>query len=300
MPVPIEEYLVYDRSIYPVSTSSASLKTASQLNSTQPLSRISPTRVIQPSDHNELKNPVSNAVVSFAIETAKFGYGALIFCSGRQGCQSTAALVSQAMLGGLDVEDKILNRRKDVISELRSLPVGLDETLGKTMIRGVAFHHAGLTVEERDIVTDAYDKGIINFIVATCSLAAGINLPARRVILQGARMGRDLIGPAMLRQMRGRAGRKGKDEIGESYLCCQKTDLEEVAQLLDADLPMVESSLTPKKRGIKRDLLEVITVRLATHMAAIQEYVQRTLLYHTMDRAHLNDMVATTLEELIT
>ena len=300
MPVPIEEYLVYDRFIYPVSTSSAFLKTASQLNSTQPLSRISPTRVIQPSDHNELKHPVSNAVVSLAIETAKVGYGALIFCSSRQGCQSTAALVSEAMLGGLDVEDKVLDRRKDVISELRSLPVGLDETLGKTMIRGVAFHHAGLTVEERDIVADAYDKGIINVIVATCSLAAGINLPARRVILQGARMGRDLIGPAMLRQMRGRAGRKGKDEIGESYLCCQKTDLEEVVQLLDADLPMVESSLTPEKRGIKRALLEVITVKLATHMAAIQEYVQRTLLYHTMDRAHLNDMVVRTLEELIT
>ena len=65
-------------------------------------------------------------------------------------------------------------------------------------------------------------------------------------------MGRDLIGPAMLRQMRGRAGRKGKDELGESYLCCEKADLEEVAQLLEADLPMVESSLTPEKRGIKR------------------------------------------------
>lgn len=134
----------------------------------------------------------------------------------------TAALVSEAMLGGLDVDDKVLDRRKDVISELRNLPVGLDETLGKTMIRGVTFHHAGLTVEERDIVADAYDKGIINVIVATCNLSAGINLPARRVILQGTRMGRDLIGPAMLRQTRGRAGRKGKDEIGESYLCCQK------------------------------------------------------------------------------
>lgn len=52
--------------------------------------------------------------------------------------------------------------------------------------------------------------------------------------------------------MRGRAGRKGKDEIGESYLCCQKSDLEEVVQLLEADLPSVGSSLTPGKRGIKR------------------------------------------------
>ena len=52
--------------------------------------------------------------------------------------------------------------------------------------------------------------------------------------------------------MRGRAGRKGKDELGESYLCCQKVDLEDVAQLLEADLPIIESSLTPEKRGIKR------------------------------------------------
>jgi len=301
MPVPIEEYLVYDNSIYPVSSSSAFFKTASQLNSnsTQPLSGVNPVRVIQSSEYIELKSPICNAVVSLAIETAKAGYGALVFCSARQACQSTALLVSEAMPAGFDVDSKVPDLRKDVLSDLRSLPVGLDETLAKTIIRGVAFHHAGLTVEERDIVAEAYDKGILQVIVATCSLAAGINLPARRVILHGAKMGRDLIGPAMLRQMRGRAGRKGKDEIGESYLCCQKADLEEVAQLLEADLPMVESSLTPEKRGIKRALLEVITVRLATHMAAIQEYVQRTLLYHTMDRAPLNTMVTTTMEELI-
>ena len=52
--------------------------------------------------------------------------------------------------------------------------------------------------------------------------------------------------------MRGRAGRKGRDEIGESYLCCQKTDLEDVTQLIEADLPIIESSLTPGKNGIKR------------------------------------------------
>ena len=57
---------------------------------------------------------------------------------------------------------------------------------------------AGLTTEERDLVANAYDQGTIRVIVATCSLAAGINLPARRVILQGARMGADLVGPSML------------------------------------------------------------------------------------------------------
>ena len=252
VPVPIEEYLVYENLIYPVSTSSAFFKTASQLNSSAPLSDISPIRRIESSSHNELRNSVSNAVISLTIETAAAGYGALIFCGGRQACQSTALLISEAMPGSVDVEDEKLDRRKDVISDLRSLPVGLDETLARTVLRGVAFHHAGLTIEERDIVAEAYDQGIINVIVATCSLAAGINLPARRVILHGARMGRELIGPAMLRQMRGRAGRKGKDELGESFLCCQKADIEEVTQLLEADLPTIESSLTPEKRGIKR------------------------------------------------
>ena len=52
--------------------------------------------------------------------------------------------------------------------------------------------------------------------------------------------------------MRGRAGRKGKDEVGESFLCCQPNELDEVMQLLKADLPQVESSMKPEKRGIKR------------------------------------------------
>ncbi len=249
-PVPIQEYLVCDRAIYVTSTSSAFYRTASQLNSTQPLLGVSPSRQIQNSDHHELRNPTVDAVVALAIETAKAGFGALVFCSSRQGCQNTASLIAKAMTN--EVDDIILDRRQDAVNELRSLPLPLDETLEMTIIRGVAFHHAGLTAEERDIVAAAYDTGVIKVIVATCSLAAGINLPARRVILQGAKMGRDLIGPAMLRQMRGRAGRKGKDDVGESFLCCEKADLEEVVQLLEADLPAVESSLTPEKRGLKR------------------------------------------------
>lgn len=52
--------------------------------------------------------------------------------------------------------------------------------------------------------------------------------------------------------MRGRAGRKGKDDVGESFLCCQTSDLEGVLELLAADLPVLESSLVPEKRGIQR------------------------------------------------
>ena len=116
--------------------------------------------------------------------------------------------------------------------------------------------------------------------------------------------------------MRGRAGRKGKDEIGESYLCCRKADLEEVAQLLEADSPPLQSSLTTEKRGIQRyfpliwshscmlmsiirALLEVVTVRLATQANAIREYISRTLLYHMISQRDALRMVDQTLAQLV-
>ena len=217
---------------------------------------------------------MNNAVVALAVETASKKYGALVFCSSRQGSQSMASLIAQAMPPDTP---EILNKRMDILAALQALPGGFEST-SKTVMSAVGFHHAGLTVEERDIITEAYDHGLLQVMVATCSLAAGINLPARRVILNGARMGRDLVGPPMLRQMRGRAGRKGKDEIGESYLCCQKKDLEAVAYLLEAEMPPAESCLTPGKRGVKRALLEVIAIRLATTRDSINDYIQRSLL----------------------
>jgi len=78
--------------------------------------------------------------VSLAIETVRAGYGALVFCSGRQGCQLDAILISQAMPAEIEISTDVLDRRKQVVTELRSLSVGLDPCLEKTIPRGVAFH----------------------------------------------------------------------------------------------------------------------------------------------------------------
>lgn len=65
-------------------------------------------------------------------------------------------------------------------------------------------------------------------------------------------MGRDFVGPSMLRQMRGRAGRKGKDELGETFLCCRKDELEQVVDLMHSEMPRVTSSLNTDKQRIQR------------------------------------------------
>ena len=65
-------------------------------------------------------------------------------------------------------------------------------------------------------------------------------------------MGREFVGPALLRQMRGRAGRRGKVPIGETYLCCREGDLEQVVQLMHAELPEVSSCLNFENRRLQR------------------------------------------------
>ena len=131
---------MYDNSIYPISSSSALFKTASQPNSTPSRAQNAPVRTIMNSDHIELVKPVPNSVVALAVETANSGFGALVFCSSRLACETTAALVATAMPTSQELSNEVLDRRKEVLSNLRSAPVGLDEIFEKTVIRGVAFH----------------------------------------------------------------------------------------------------------------------------------------------------------------
>ncbi|WDK14254.1 DEAD/DEAH box helicase [Colletotrichum graminicola] len=299
-PVPIEEHLVYEGNVYPAATMSELLKTANHLKTgTQPeLLTSKAIRRVEPSGHKEFQDPVLNAVVSLASETARAGYGALVFASSRYGCESDARWIARVMPMQNELDPALVEKRIDLLAELRSLGTGLDPVLEETVPMGVAFHQAGLTIEERDLIASAYDTGVIKVCIATCSLAAGINLPARRVILHNARMGRDFVGPSMLRQMRGRAGRKGKDEVGETYLCCRKDDLEKVVDLMHAEMPHITSGLTTDKQRIQRALLEVIAVRLATSRDSLDEYIRKTLLSHSSSLEALQECVEASLQNL--
>ena len=298
-PIPIEEHIVYNGQIYSTDDARGFLSPASQGQSTvstqQPIQSL---RSVVKSLHRELENPVTNAVVALAIETMLAGYGALIFCSSRSKVQNMAQLISQTVATD-SISPTVLAERQNVLAALQAAADGFEDTFNATILCGVGFHHAGLTVEEREIVADAFDRGVLRIMVATCSLGAGINLPARRVILDGTKMGMDYIGPAMLRQMRGRAGRKGKDEVGETYLCCHKAELEAVAMVLDAELPAVESRLDVGNKGVKRALLEAVAVGLCSTTESAKAYVQSSLLWHTNDHQCILELATAALDELL-
>lgn len=143
----MEEHLVFDNSVYSASTAKNFYNTATQLSKqTQGQTQLSsqirpePIRAIQPSPDKQLSNPLVNAVVSLANETARSGYGALVFCSSRSQCENDALLISQVLPRPEETDSLVMEKRLDLLSELRGTSTGLDPFLGKTIPVGVAFH----------------------------------------------------------------------------------------------------------------------------------------------------------------
>lgn len=112
--------------------------------------------------------------------------------------------------------------RKPLVARVRLQGGNHGEALAALIERGVAYHHAELSEELCTLVEMGFRSGTIRALTATSTLAAGVNLPARRVIFRQAYVGRlsrdNWLSPTRYLQMAGRAGRLGLDSAGEAIL----------------------------------------------------------------------------------
>ncbi|XP_057525105.1 helicase and polymerase-containing protein TEBICHI isoform X3 [Amaranthus tricolor] len=223
-------------------------------------------------------------VVELCNEVVQDGHSVLIFCSSRKGCESTAKHISMYLKKfSVKIQDES-SEFTDVFSAidaLRRCPVGLDPVLEETLPSGVAYHHAGLTVEEREIVETCYRKGLVRVLTATSTLAAGVNLPARRVIFRQPKIGCDFIDGTRYKQMAGRAGRTGIDAKGESVLICRPEEIKRIKALLNDSCPPLQSCLSEDKNGMTHAILEVVASGIVQTANDIHRYVRCTLLNST-------------------
>ncbi|XP_009946472.1 PREDICTED: DNA polymerase theta-like, partial [Leptosomus discolor] len=233
-------------------------------------------------------------VVSLCYETVCDGHSVLLFCPSKNWCEKLADIIAREFYCLQQAESSAKNSAlvpvvvdregiDEVLDQLKRSISGLDSVLQRTLPWGVAFHHAGLTFDERDIIEGAFRQGLIRVLAATSTLSSGVNLPARRVIIRTPMFGGKLLDILTYKQMAGRAGRKGVDTEGESILVCKPSERSKGTALLQGSLKPVCSCLLRREgegvaSSMKRAILEIIVGGVANTPDDVQTYASCTLL----------------------
>ncbi|XP_030638851.1 DNA polymerase theta [Chanos chanos] len=239
-------------------------------------------------------------IVSLCFETVRDGHSVLLFCPAKNWCEKLADSIAREFYnfhhrGQLKKQSSpedytvFLDQEglSDVVAQLKRSPAGLDPILQRTVPWGVAFHHAGLTFDERDILEGAFRQSYIRVLVATSTLSSGVNLPARRVIIRTPVFHGYLLDIMTYKQMVGRAGRKGVDTVGESILVCKESERLKGVCLIQGSLKPISSCLVKREgegvtTSMLRAILEIIVGGVASTPQEVRTYASCTLFAASM------------------
>ncbi len=162
--------------------------------------------------------------IKIMLDTVERSKQALVFVATRKSAEATAERLSEAVKNALPAGDAV-ELKKLAYDTLNTLeyPTKQCERLAKCIAGGIAFHHAGLVAKQRKLIENAFKSNLIKGIVATPTLAMGMNLPAYRVLIRDAKRYYALTGWSFIpvldyAQMSGRAGRPQFDSHGEAIL----------------------------------------------------------------------------------
>lgn len=229
----------------------------------------------------------------------------LVFENNKKGIEESAKLlakqIGQSAASSRTNESENKRKLREVLQNLQNdgIPivkaqlthssVKVDDDLMQAIEFGVAFHHAGLPMEHREIVEEAFKRGCIKVLFATSTLSSGVNLPARKVIIKTPcdYTGKRMMDVLTYRQMIGRAGRKGMDDIGESILLCDKYQ-EEIGEKLTKALPTnitscLSARIADSSACLQRALLEAVVIGLIKTDEQVDDYLNCTLAMSQAD-----------------
>ena len=198
---------------------------------------------------------------------------------------------------GFDVDAriaKLADLAREVESSEESTLMG--ERLAEALRGGVAFHHAGLTTGQRRIIEDAFRNRILFAICATPTLAAGVNLPARRVVVRDLTRWDDGLNRPLPRmevhQMLGRAGRPRYDPLGDAWLIARHLEhADDIADLyFNNDPEDVESKLAADP-AMRVHVLAAIATGGQRDRDSLGRFFQQTFLGHGVENDWLQGRI---------
>jgi len=233
----------------------------------------------------------TDALVSGAVDD---GGQALAFVRSRREAETLAERLAGSALGSAP----------DVAAEIR----GLDGTetgrrLADCVADGVAFHHAGLRSTHRIAVERAFRDRDLRVICATPTLAAGVNVPARRVVVRDQKRytgsGMEWLPTLEVHQMCGRAGRPHLDPYGEAVLVGDTSTRDELwERYVDADPERVESQLADPN-ALRTHVLSVVAAEFAASREGILDVLDATFYAHGTPTRELGSVVDTAVADLV-
>ncbi|KAM6071580.1 helicase POLQ-like isoform 3-T3 [Theristicus caerulescens] len=205
-------------------------------------------------------------------------YSCLIFCPTKKNCENVASMVCKYLKKEFRAHRE--KEKQDLIKNLKNIGNGsVCPVLKQTIPFGIAYHHSGLTNDERKSIEEAYSTGVLCLLACTATLAAGVNLPARRVILRAPYVANDFLKKNQYKQMIGRAGRAGIDSAGESILIAQEKDKHLVQVLVNSPLENCYSNLLLElTKGMQSLLLSLVGLKIAVTHEEVDNFMCSTLL----------------------
>ncbi len=199
----------------------------------------------------------------------------LVFESTRRNAESYAVKLSKLTETFVDNNEDIAER---VLEENEG---DMSKKLAECVRRGCAFHHAGLLNSQRVAVEKGFRSGRIKVLVATPTLAAGVNLPARRVILKNYRRfesGANLpIKVSEYKQMAGRAGRPMLDDYGEAIIVTKnRNEALSVAERYLAGDPEPVTSKLGSENHLRFHTLSIVADEIANDFESVLNFYSST------------------------
>ena len=223
--------------------------------------------------------------VDLAVDSLRDGGQTLVFAETRKRAVSISLKASEVVPRFLEdwEREKLDELSEEVMNSWEETELG--RILSRVVRCGVAFHHAGLPSVHRRLIEDAFRSGLLKVLSATPTLAAGVNLPARRVVINSVMRydssygGRVPISTLEYTQMIGRAGRPKYDEFGEAILVAGRMRKEELRRYyLNGEVEPLRSSLGTLGR-LRTHLLATVASFPGIDEKELFELFSKTLMY---------------------
>ena len=245
----------------------------------------------------QIKEISGDPVIDIAIDTLKKDKQLIIFVNTKRSAEAVAERISTKIKNLIKNKEELLNISQRLEHALSS-PTKQCKRLSKIAKEGVAFHHSGLHSTQREIVEDNFKERNIRVICATPTLAAGVDLPAFRVIIRdlkryGGAWGMENIPVLEYEQMSGRAGRPRYDNVGEAICISSTTSKKEnIWETYVTGKPEEILSKLAVEPVLRTYVLSLVATNYAGTINELKDFMSKTFYAHQYkDISRLNSII---------